>query len=164
MNPDIPAIDNCCTKEVYAFFGLAAYLSQVLEHSALNLAIVLKFHLASDITQEIFDEIYNNLSKKTFGHLLNSSKKSISISEEDLKYLNEALELRNILMHHYFRIHAENFVSEVGRLEQKRETEMHNKALKAFAARSGTVKTSSASYCRAGSSCHLARRHESNEK
>ena len=41
MSIETPEIDDCCEKEIYAFFGLAAYWAQILEHSALNLAIVL---------------------------------------------------------------------------------------------------------------------------
>lgn len=119
MNRDVPEIENCCVKETYAFFGLAAYLAQVLEHSALNLAIALRLPDVSDVTQEVFDGIYNDLSRKTFGNLLNSSKRSIIIPENEIELLNEALDLRNMLIHSFFTIHAENFVSESGRLEMK---------------------------------------------
>lgn len=101
MSLEIPEIDNCCEKETYAFFGLAAYWAQVLEHSALNLAIVLNLPGASLMSQEIFDNVYSSLTKKTFGQLLKASKSVLNISEADESYLSEALELRNILIHHY---------------------------------------------------------------
>lgn len=121
---DIPEIDNCCDKETYAFYGLAAYLAQVLETGALNLAIVLKLPSVNLVTKDLFDEIYRDLTRKTFGQLLKQAKKLINISEEDRKFLDEALELRNMLVHHYFREHAEDFVSEVGRKEMKKELQL----------------------------------------
>lgn len=124
MSLEIPEIDNCCEKETYAFFGLAAYWAQVLEHSALNIAIVLNLPGASLMSQEIFDNAYNSLTKKTFGQLLKATKGILNISEADESYLSEALELRNILIHHYFREHAENLVSVVGRQEIKKELQL----------------------------------------
>lgn len=124
LNVEIPEIDDCCEKETYAFFGLAAYWAQVLEHSALNLAIVLKLPVADQMSQEIFNDLYGCLTKQTFGQLLKASKNTLQLSESDEEYLIEALELRNILTHHYFREHAENLVSEVGRREIKRELQL----------------------------------------
>ena len=118
---NIPEIDNCCDKEPYAFFGLAAYWAQTLESGALNLAIVLRLPDVNLVTQDLFEELYSELTRKTLGQLLSQAKKAIDISEANIKYLDEALELRNILTHHYFREHAEDFVSEVGRQEMKEE-------------------------------------------
>jgi hypothetical protein len=124
MSLEIPKIDNCCEKETYAFFGLAAYWAQVLEHSALNLAIVLSLPGVSLMSQEIFDNAYSTLTKKTFGQVLKSIKGNLNTPEADELYLSEALELRNILTHHYFRGHAENLVSVVGRQEIKKELQL----------------------------------------
>lgn len=124
MSLEIPEIDNCCEKEIYAFFGLAVYWAQILEHSALNLAIVLNLPGASHMSQEVFDDIYSTLTKKTFGQLLKSTKGTLNISETDESFLSEALELRNILIHHYFREHAENLVSATGRQEIKEELQL----------------------------------------
>jgi|SRR5699024_7617351 len=115
MDRDIPTIDGCCEKEAYALFGLAAYIAQVIEHGALNLAIVLNLPKPSTTTQQAFDELYDSLSKKTFGRLLKSNRTKLRLSEADENLLYEALDLRNKLIHHFFREHAENFVSAAGR-------------------------------------------------
>ena len=120
MNPEIPEIDNCCDKETYAFFGLAAYWGQVLEHSALNLAIVLQLPAVNLVSQELFEELYTTLTRKTFGQLLKASKTVIQVSMDDEEYLGEVLELRNFLIHDYFRENADNFLSEAGRAEMKK--------------------------------------------
>ena len=117
MSLEIPKIDNCCDKETYAFYGLAAYAAQVLEHSALNIAVALKLPEVNLVTQGLFDEIFENFGRKTFGQLLNIVKPHILISESEEIYLKESLELRNILIHHFFREHAENFISASGRIE-----------------------------------------------
>lgn len=119
MGPDVPPIENCCDKEPYAFFGLAAYYAQVLEHSALNLALVLRLPELNLVSKSLFDELYAELTRKTFGHLLKAAQAVAPISDADQRTLDEALELRNILTHHYFREHAEDFVSETGRGEMK---------------------------------------------
>lgn len=121
MNYDLPEIDNCCDKEAYAFFGLAAYWAQVLEHSALNLAIVLRLPDVALVSQELFDDLYDSLGRKTFGQLLKAAKRATSLSDQDQRFLEETLELRNILMHRYFRERAEDFVSSVGQKEMKEE-------------------------------------------
>lgn len=117
MSLEIPQIDNCCDKETYAFYGLAAYAAQVLEHSALNIAVALKLPEVNLVTQELFDEIFENFGRKTFGQILNILRPHISMSESEEIYLREALELRNILIHHFFRENAENFISKPGRAE-----------------------------------------------
>ena len=102
MNADIPEIDNCCEKEAFAFFGLAAYCAQVIEAGALNLAVVLRLPEVNLISRELFDETYESLGKRTFGQLLKAAKPLVTLSEADEKLLGEALELRNMLMHRYF--------------------------------------------------------------
>lgn len=124
MSIETPEIDDCCEKEIYAFFGLAAYWAQILEHSALNLAIVLNLPSADLMSQDIFDNLYDSLTRKTFGQLLKSNKGIVEIPEANETYLGEALELRNILIHHYLREHAENLVSEAGRREIKTELQL----------------------------------------
>ena len=119
--PDIPIIDNCCEKESFAFFGLAAYYAQVLEEAALNLAVVLRLPEVDLISQELFLALYDSLGRRTFGQLLKVAKSDLSLSDEDAEFLGTALDLRNMLIHRYFRERAEDFMSEVGRQEMKNE-------------------------------------------
>jgi len=81
MNSLIPGIDNCCDKETYAFFGLASYAAQVMEHSALNLVLVLRLPEVDLCSKEIFDEINESLEKKTFGQILKLCKKEFNVSD-----------------------------------------------------------------------------------
>jgi len=121
IQAEVPPVDNCCEKELFAFFGLVAYSAQVLEHSALNLALVLKLAKVGEIAKRDFYDIYENLTKHTFGRLITSAKKLIQISEDQERILKDAVDLRNHVTHHYFRERAEDFVSIAGQSEMKKE-------------------------------------------
>jgi len=130
MDGDIPQIESCSEKEVYAFYGLAAYCAQVFEHAALNLALVLRLPGVDAVSQDLFDDLYYSLGKQTLGRLFHAAKKEVEIQEYDLGYIEEAVELRNILVHHFFRTHAEDFVSEAGRMEMMKELQLMISKLK----------------------------------
>lgn len=117
MQIDIPQIDSCCDKEVYAFFGLAAYLAQVLERAAINLVLIIQLPEVNLVTSELYDSIYEILEKKTFGQLLRACEKEINITEDAKQIVFEALDLRNELTHRFFYERAETLMSEKGRIE-----------------------------------------------
>ena len=121
MDAPIPEIDNCCEKERFAFFGLAVYSAQVMEHGALNLAAVLRLPQVNLVSEELFDEFFESLSRRTFGQLLKAAKDVISLSPDQEIILNDALDLRNMLIHRYFSERYEDFVSVSGKNEMKRE-------------------------------------------
>ncbi len=79
---DLPVVDHGCEKETYAFAGLAFYWASTVEHSALNLAVVLALADIGALTQEQFDEAFESLSRRTLGQLLNAAKAQLSISQE----------------------------------------------------------------------------------
>jgi len=121
MSMEVPIFEKCCDKEPFAFYGLASYAAQLMEYSALNLLLVLSLPEMNLCTKQLFDEITANLEKKTFGQLLKKCKSKINISEQEIETLNEALELRNFLVHHFYKDHAENFISVDGIQEMVKE-------------------------------------------
>ena len=121
IQAEVPSIDGCCVKEVYAFFGLVAYSAQVLENGALNLAIVLRLPRVDQITKKDFDDLYQQLTQRTLGSLISAAKKVIEIPEDQENILKEAVTLRNYVTHHYFRDRADDFVSASGQEQMKRE-------------------------------------------
>lgn len=100
---------------------MAAYYAQVIEETALNLAVVLRLPEVNLISQDFFEGLYESLGRRTFGQLLKVAKSSLNLSDDDASFLGEALELRNVLVHRYFRERAEDFISEVGRREMIKE-------------------------------------------
>lgn len=127
---DVPEPEDLGPKEVYAFFGLASYHSQVLERGLVHLAAFLRIHGAKADLQrgsrgalpDSWDGLVAPLEKRTFGQLLRRHEKRIP---SDLcALLEDALDQRNRLIHAFFWDHAENFMSEHGRtmmIEELRE-------------------------------------------
>ncbi len=113
--PEIPEPDHDDPKEVYAFYGLAMYTAQLLEHSILNLAVGLFMHNSPVLSRQVFDSAFTDLSRKTLGALLKAARSLTPIAGEAGELLSRALERRNYLTHHFFRAHADIFVHEQGR-------------------------------------------------
>jgi hypothetical protein len=110
--------------EVYAEFGYAAEKCQLLELEAGNLALsYLAFFIDPKRLSEeeratfkaIFQSVTEDLNKKTFGTLLSYIRKSMTFEDSMLKTMDEALQRRNYLTHHFFRTHNFAFFSESGR-------------------------------------------------
>ena len=117
QKPDIPEPDYDDPKEVYAFFGLAAYASQVLERGVIFLALELHLNDADAFTEDTFDSLLTGLEAKTLGQLIRAIRKMGFPSTELEEQLAEACALRNQLTHQFFWDHAEDFMTEPGRRE-----------------------------------------------
>jgi hypothetical protein len=115
MDPDIPDPDYDDPKEVYAFYGLAMYAAQLLEHSLLNLAAGLYLKKKPVVTKQIFDATFQDLDRKTLGQLLVATRSLTRVSEAVDAALQKALRRRNYLTHQFFRAHAAAFTHEKGR-------------------------------------------------
>lgn len=112
---DVPEPEDHGPKEVYAFFGLAAYCAQVLERGIVSLAVGLHLAGVERITEELIDELYNSLESRTLGQVLKAVKALNALPESLEGQLSAALLLRNHLTHAFFWDHAENFMSDRGR-------------------------------------------------
>jgi len=105
------------TKEVYAHFGLAIYLAQVLEHGlviALVYADLMPKRKPHHTTAD-FDLFMDKHFETTMGRLINTVRKQVSVPPELEALLLGARTKRNWLAHHYFRERAEDFMNEPGR-------------------------------------------------
>jgi hypothetical protein len=113
---DIPADQY----ELYAEFGMVAEKAQVLEVAAGNVALgfLAMFVKTDEITPEqteMYRAIVDDVNRKTFGSLLKHLKKTMNLSESIIKVIDEALERRNYITHHFFRSHNFALYSEKGR-------------------------------------------------
>lgn len=124
----IPEPEDFEAKEVYAFFGLAAYLSQCLERGLINLAVVLHARGLSKITREAFEEAFNKMEKRMLGQLMLNVRQNITVPDGLEAALDKALVDRNYLTHHFFASHDINFNSNVGR--QRMITELRAMAMR----------------------------------
>jgi len=101
-------------KEVFAFYGLAMYQAQVLETALLNLLVALQACGRAGVTRTDIDAWFASHETKTFGTLVASVRRLTPISDEVEELVREALGGRNHLAHHFFREHAEDFISVSG--------------------------------------------------
>ena len=113
--PEIPMPEQYDEKEVYAFFGLAAYTAQVLERGVIIFTVVLRIGSIQHVTIELVDELYARFEEKTLGQLLYYARNANVINSDLMEQLNKALHLRNKLIHGFYFSHAEDFLSFQGR-------------------------------------------------
>lgn len=111
-------------KEVYAHFGLAQYLAQVLEHGIVNALVYLEL-VPSEIRSkqrktreqwlQHFDEFMGRKFESTLGLLIKGLREHKVVAGELEKTLTSALQARNLLAHAYFRDRSSEFMTEPGR-------------------------------------------------
>jgi len=111
---DVPEPDGADDKEVYAFYGLAAYAGQVLEKGLVNLVAALHTDGLS-ITRAQFDTLFDKFDSSTFGQLVNAARARIEIPTETEALLSEVLTRRNWLVHDFFAHHSVAFTTDPGR-------------------------------------------------
>jgi len=109
-------------KTVYAQFGLALYLTQVLEHGLVN-ALVFIDLLPSRAGNPVprkqweaeFDSFLERNFETTLGKMIRSLKAVSQIPGDLESTLADALTKRNFLAHHFFRERSDEFMSQEGR-------------------------------------------------
>lgn len=102
-------------KEVSALFGRVVYFIQRFER---QLGITLATVCLSDpdtVTREKYDALLSKNFKKTLGQLFHLMKDDLHIEENVKQKIEEALKLRNFLIHNYFWERAVQFSNSVGR-------------------------------------------------
>jgi hypothetical protein len=109
-------------KEVYAHFGLAIYLAQVLEHGLAVAFLYLDLMPASigkirsrEEWMSRMDAFMDRHFETTLGKMIRNLAVVTSVPSDLEQLLKLALEKRNWLVHDYFRERAEAFMSESGR-------------------------------------------------
>jgi hypothetical protein len=121
-------------KTVYAHFGLALYLAQVLEHglaNALMCAGLLPRRAGKPVPRKQweveFDAFMDQQFEQTLGRLIQSLRTATSVPTDLENILADALKTRNFLAHHFFRERAESFMSRDGREKMIQELERAQK-------------------------------------
>jgi hypothetical protein len=115
------------TRELYAHAGVALYLAQCLEHEIVNslgLAEIVRIwrtnrpQTASELAEyrTRVDQIWDENYEHTLGQLLNLLRRSnIAIPQSLDSLLRESLQVRNRLVHQYFRERAKDWFEADGR-------------------------------------------------
>lgn len=115
--------ESALVREVYARYGLAMYMAQVLEHAIVNALLVLRFlptrpdHQSKESWEAAFDDFYVGEFGKTFGNMLRTLA-TLDIAQSPLmERLRGAKKTRDILAHSFFRDHDLAFMTQAGRAE-----------------------------------------------
>ena len=117
---NIPEPEGNDAKEVFAFYGLAAYYGQVLEKGIIIMLVVLR-SAGIPMTQGQVDDLFVKYDRRTLGWLLKEARSLVAISLDVEKVLDEALMMRNELIHHFFAEHSAAFKTEIGSEEMIEE-------------------------------------------
>jgi len=111
-------------KTVYAYFGLAIYFSQVLEHGLVNALVnvdLIPRRAGRQVPKQEwfkeFDSFMDQHFETTLGKMIRSLKSVIAVPEGLESVLAAALKKRNFLAHHYFKDRAAEFMTKSGRDE-----------------------------------------------
>ena len=113
-------------RDLYFEFGRAVEMAQVMEVEAGNLALsfaaleIDKAKVTKDQRRQ-FQALVADVNKRTFGNLMRQIRKAAKVDENIEKIVNEALERRNHLIHHFFRYHNFAIHSEEGRAVMRAE-------------------------------------------
>jgi hypothetical protein len=103
------------TREVYARYGLAMYVGQVLEHNLANLLVIAERWEGKIPTEAEWEDRYEVLFRRTAGALVNLASDHGRVVDADLASCAAAVSERNRLAHRFFRENAENFLTPPGR-------------------------------------------------
>ena len=106
IGPDIPTPDYDDPKEMYAFFGLAAFCAGLLEQSLLNLYAAARAAQLVPVQDVQTAELFDEADSKTLGRLFAGVKERLRVKDSTRRTLEEAARRRNYLIHHFFREHA----------------------------------------------------------
>lgn len=101
-------------RDTYAHFGLAMFQAQVLELGIVNAMVVARMPERDRLTRNEIDQFMERQFKQTLGRLLHELSKYTELPRDLAQLLARALEQRNWLAHEYFRIRAEDFMTERG--------------------------------------------------
>lgn len=101
-------------KEVFAWFGGAAYAAQCFEVELCTLLLLVHRLKNSSATPQQLDDLDTKLSKRNLGTLLRELAKHLTIHPDFQALLDNYLDRRNYLMHRFFFDHASDLLSPAG--------------------------------------------------
>ena len=94
--------ENYHRREIYAQFGLAVYLAQVLEHGVVNMLSVT--HIRQEATSLLdYDERVSAVLRRTFGALITRLGSVLDGDPQLVDDLTAALDKRNYVVHRFWR-------------------------------------------------------------
>jgi hypothetical protein len=108
-------------REVYAKYGVAMYLAQVIEHGLANFFLYAAAFTGVLTEAAQIDAVLDEMFSKSMGEQMRHVLAVIEFSEDHVVRLNQARERRNMLAHNYWRVRIGKTLTEVGRNEMLSE-------------------------------------------
>ena len=114
----IPEEDS---KEVFAYFGLAIHVSNVLEHGVANAVFVARLlpnirgYANSEAWSQAIDAHFEHMFSLTYGNMIRELEKTDSYSDVLIERLWETKRTRDRLVHHFQREAADLMLTRIGR-------------------------------------------------
>lgn len=90
-------------RNLYAYFGLAMYAAQCIEHSLVLLFVYATSSGRGDVVDGDIDRLFERGFEQTLGRLIASVRSVIDTGPDLESRLSKALRVRNWLAHDYFR-------------------------------------------------------------
>lgn len=113
--------DGSRQHEVFARFGLAAYMAQVFEAALMNLIVVAYLATGRFNSDDAFERLVNRLQQLTAGQRLTQVRNLGFVSENLAARAADCVRLRNRLAHHFFWDHSLRFMTNPGMQEMLEE-------------------------------------------
>ena len=110
-------------RQVFAYFGLAMYWAQCIEHGIANVVAATGQREGTITTQDEFANDHAAMLRKTMGHARTELLKRRPDLIEFEDKLRHAVKLRNFLAHDYFRERTAAFMTTEGKEAMVRELE-----------------------------------------
>ena len=108
---------NELTREVFAHFGLAGYLGQVLEEAMVGLLIARRLPDRRTTPLSEIEAIERWARRRTMGQVTQRLRDELAVDDTVAAALSEALAARNELTHGYFAERAAKFCTHAGCVE-----------------------------------------------
>ncbi|MGH7325333.1 MAG: hypothetical protein ACREJ9_11885 [Candidatus Rokuibacteriota bacterium] len=107
--------DSETWRDLYTVFGNAVYWAQTLEHTLVNVLALERLVRKERFTVDEFDQFMVRQFKQTLGQPIGILKANVDVKEGFADRLACALEVRNLLVHRYFRERVQDLTSDEGR-------------------------------------------------
>lgn len=121
--PDDATYEDEEYKDLYAFFGLAIYRANCLEHSLVNVFAVNKLITAYAQGEEVMSDPFAQGFRDMMSKLIKRAQPHINQYPEILEDLTSSLNRRNYLVHNFWRERILDIYSAAGRIRLRAELE-----------------------------------------
>jgi uncharacterized protein YPO0396 len=127
-------IDTTAFNPIYLEMGAAVQDCQRLELYISFIVTLLIDLSGGTLSDDEFKGYLDNLGSHTMGHLIEEIKKKVGFTDEAVEALRKALRARNFLIHRFYNVRSDLFLTQLGRDKALKEIRQKREAIVAAAA------------------------------